>query len=163
CFFFFQAEDGIRDFHVTGVQTCALPILGVLDLARGRTARGVERGEPAAVLAVGESASERRDAVIDELGGAGPPEECRERVDVGHPARDPQLDRTGRLERAVVAEPAEAERGAARLAEAEESFGMLGEGAAMRRTIYRSHAKKLSCGQGRRRRPLAPETRARHT
>src|SRR5690606_40553430 len=27
-FFFFQAEDGIRDFHVTGVQTCALPIWG---------------------------------------------------------------------------------------------------------------------------------------
>src|SRR5207302_7517018 len=26
--FFFQAEDGIRDFHVTGVQTCALPISG---------------------------------------------------------------------------------------------------------------------------------------
>src|SRR5690606_40172978 len=26
---FFQAEDGIRDFHVTGVQTCALPILAV--------------------------------------------------------------------------------------------------------------------------------------
>src|SRR5690606_40021340 len=25
-FFFVQAEDGIRDFHVTGVQTCALPI-----------------------------------------------------------------------------------------------------------------------------------------
>src|SRR5690606_39673672 len=24
--FFFRAEDGIRDFHVTGVQTCALPI-----------------------------------------------------------------------------------------------------------------------------------------
>src|SRR5690606_39837202 len=24
--FFFQAENGIRDFHVTGVQTCALPI-----------------------------------------------------------------------------------------------------------------------------------------
>src|SRR5690606_41047088 len=28
CCFFFQAEDGIRDFHVTGVQTCALPIWG---------------------------------------------------------------------------------------------------------------------------------------
>src|SRR5439155_15082608 len=28
-FFFFQAEDGIRDGHVTGVQTCALPISGV--------------------------------------------------------------------------------------------------------------------------------------
>src|SRR5690606_41526642 len=27
-YFFFQAEDGIRDFHVTGVQTCALPIFG---------------------------------------------------------------------------------------------------------------------------------------
>src|SRR2546422_7206040 len=26
CFFFFQAEDGIRDVAVTGVQTCALPI-----------------------------------------------------------------------------------------------------------------------------------------
>src|SRR3712207_6859663 len=26
CFFFFQAEDGIRDIGVTGVQTCALPI-----------------------------------------------------------------------------------------------------------------------------------------
>src|SRR2546427_6229949 len=26
CFFFFQAEDGIRDLTVTGVQTCALPI-----------------------------------------------------------------------------------------------------------------------------------------
>ena len=29
-FFFFQAEDGIRDWSVTGVQTCALPILIVI-------------------------------------------------------------------------------------------------------------------------------------
>src|ERR1019366_9685102 len=29
-FFFFQAEDGIRDWSVTGVQTCALPISGEL-------------------------------------------------------------------------------------------------------------------------------------
>src|SRR3712207_8487484 len=28
CVFFFQAEDGIRDIGVTGVQTCALPISG---------------------------------------------------------------------------------------------------------------------------------------
>src|SRR6266446_156379 len=28
-FFFFQAEDGIRDYKVTGVQTCALPISGL--------------------------------------------------------------------------------------------------------------------------------------
>src|SRR5256885_10555114 len=27
-YFFFQAEDGIRDYKVTGVQTCALPICG---------------------------------------------------------------------------------------------------------------------------------------
>src|SRR5699024_12026209 len=27
-YFFFKAEDGIRDRNVTGVQTCALPILG---------------------------------------------------------------------------------------------------------------------------------------
>src|SRR5256885_17200974 len=30
--FFFQAEDGIRDYKVTGVQTCALPISKVRDL-----------------------------------------------------------------------------------------------------------------------------------
>src|SRR5690606_226928 len=36
--FFFQAEDGIRGFHVTGVQTCALPILANGDLEYlGRT------------------------------------------------------------------------------------------------------------------------------
>src|SRR5690606_39894167 len=31
----FQAEDGIRDFHVTGVQTCALPILKGKPIAVG--------------------------------------------------------------------------------------------------------------------------------
>src|SRR5690625_7604341 len=34
-YFFFQAEDGIRDGHVTGVQTCALPILvSIYDIGR---------------------------------------------------------------------------------------------------------------------------------
>src|SRR5256885_16349472 len=33
CFFFFQAEDGIRDYKVTGVQTCALPICGIYSTA----------------------------------------------------------------------------------------------------------------------------------
>src|SRR5256885_7845440 len=37
-FFFFQAEDGIRDYKVTGVQTCALPILQLV------VARPDERG-----------------------------------------------------------------------------------------------------------------------
>src|SRR5437016_14651386 len=37
CFFFFQAEDGIRDWSVTGVQTCALPIyVAEMDRAQGR-------------------------------------------------------------------------------------------------------------------------------
>src|SRR5688500_10018296 len=31
CCFFFQAEDGIRDYKVTGVQTCALPIFGPVE------------------------------------------------------------------------------------------------------------------------------------
>src|SRR2546430_4904532 len=33
-FFFFQAEDGIRDLTVTGVQTCALPISQRREAAR---------------------------------------------------------------------------------------------------------------------------------
>src|SRR5438876_7214569 len=42
--FFFQAEDGIRDGRVTGVQTCALPIsfeLGIDELLRGTAARAL--------------------------------------------------------------------------------------------------------------------------
>src|SRR5690606_41122760 len=40
--FFFQAEDGIRDFHVTGVQTCALPISAAPDLFRARSSLPAE-------------------------------------------------------------------------------------------------------------------------
>src|SRR5439155_199280 len=43
CFFFFQAEDGIRDGHVTGVQTCALPIS-----FRARGDRGTRGGDAGA-------------------------------------------------------------------------------------------------------------------
>src|SRR5207302_2950534 len=98
--FFFQAEDGIRDFHVTGVQTCALPISG-----RGRnpSARPLEisgRGEGITVLTVLDAEVVRRrcnddvDAVgrpllkhlhaIREVEAAGRSEigraSCRERV-----------------------------------------------------------------------------------
>src|SRR5690606_22070120 len=47
-FFFFQAEDGIRDFHVTGVQTCALPILwmgGDLEVRVFHPGSGHTRGD----------------------------------------------------------------------------------------------------------------------
>src|SRR3712207_7126570 len=41
--FFFQAEDGIRDIGVTGVQTCALPISNKHGLARFYPAEPGER------------------------------------------------------------------------------------------------------------------------
>src|SRR2546429_2147317 len=57
CFFFFQAEDGIRDVAVTGVQTCALPISQVpvhphplpagAAVQLAQIARPVEQREPA--------------------------------------------------------------------------------------------------------------------
>src|SRR5690606_40085055 len=43
--FFFQAEDGIRDFHVTGVQTCALPIYDLVAAALVVEAVDVAAGE----------------------------------------------------------------------------------------------------------------------
>src|SRR5690606_40551386 len=42
----FQAEDGIRDFHVTGVQTCALPIsltFAIFHRSTPVTNRGIQR------------------------------------------------------------------------------------------------------------------------
>src|SRR3989449_3911369 len=53
-FFFFQAEDGIRDVAVTGVQTCALPIWsGNL----GAAASGPLAGEPSVSAALSAGAS----------------------------------------------------------------------------------------------------------
>src|SRR6266545_7951804 len=47
CFFFFQAEDGIRDKLVTGVQTCALPICtDRYTLVRRRTRRPFAATQP---------------------------------------------------------------------------------------------------------------------
>src|SRR5690606_40653800 len=53
-FFFFQAEDGIRDFHVTGVQTCALPICGGDDLRMIGQAKVVVGAEVEHRTAVGQ-------------------------------------------------------------------------------------------------------------
>src|SRR5436305_9340538 len=52
--FFFQAEDGIRDADVTGVQTCALPILltvgnhSLVSLLTAARCSGSDHSEPAA-------------------------------------------------------------------------------------------------------------------
>src|SRR3712207_7981682 len=60
--FFFQAEDGIRDIGVTGVQTCALPILigvgvpqatAVADAAAARMRHFLETGDYVNVIADG--------------------------------------------------------------------------------------------------------------
>src|SRR5256886_12295589 len=91
-FFFFQAEDGIRDLTVTGVQTCALPISGqdlrtvqcqapgrfreglvVVDEQAQPADRGVERGEHVA------RPVRRGLAGRQEIGRASVGKECRSR------------------------------------------------------------------------------------
>src|SRR6478609_11602848 len=52
-FFFFQAEDGIRDKLVTGVQTCALPISGSATVRRTVATTAARHGvDPQLALAV---------------------------------------------------------------------------------------------------------------
>src|SRR5258707_282968 len=48
---FFQAEDGIRDIGVTGVQTCALPISCEFSLGPSRIRKSYTRGERPRALA----------------------------------------------------------------------------------------------------------------
>ena len=69
-FFFFQAEDGIRDIGVTGVQTCALPIYTVLVMLEGREDPWMGH------LSVKGKLSFILDFLIFEIGRAS----CRERV-----------------------------------------------------------------------------------
>src|SRR2546429_8778871 len=61
-FFFFQAEDGIRDVAVTGVQTCALPICEVP--WTGRVCRCVWRFSAARVIGVHDSGRRRRPGAL---------------------------------------------------------------------------------------------------
>src|SRR5258706_11848967 len=74
-FFFFQAEDGIRDWSVTGVQTCALPICAApvpLQAACESSAHSrLGLGEHELGDAVG--------IVCDEIGRASCREKCRSR------------------------------------------------------------------------------------
>src|SRR5688572_32158748 len=56
-FFFFQAEDGIRDLTVTGVQTCALPISGSTSTGGGEPAAVGLGAAPGAVAAGSEGAA----------------------------------------------------------------------------------------------------------
>src|SRR5690625_6389807 len=64
-FFFFQAEDGIRDGHVTGVQTCALPICDeVRDRIHIVTAPSGKRNLPKVQIVGNPEVLERRQAVL---------------------------------------------------------------------------------------------------
>src|SRR2546422_6897383 len=76
-FFFFQAEDGIRDVAVTGVQTCALPILEQVGLDedlpvgdRDDVGRNVRRDVPRLRLDDGERRERAAAHLVRELGGA---------------------------------------------------------------------------------------------
>ena len=68
-FFFFQAEDGIRDRLVTGVQTCALPIYIELD-GHGayRYLRPVVRAETPAPARPAPKLGEHTEAVLAGIG-----------------------------------------------------------------------------------------------
>src|SRR2546421_447880 len=74
-FFFFQAEDGIRDLIVTGVQTCALPICDQRALARREQVDAL-RPFPARRRVDLDLALERRVLIGEQIGRAS----CRERV-----------------------------------------------------------------------------------
>src|SRR3712207_9248177 len=86
-FFFFQAEDGIRDIGVTGVQTCALPISAAV-LDRGGTSSSNTSAAPATAPA---AAAPRHmplaavKAIPRRAGNRGPKigrASCRERVEI---------------------------------------------------------------------------------
>src|SRR5216684_7047508 len=79
-FFFFQAEDGIRDVAVTGVQTCALPISD--DLPQARAERAVRGHRPRALRGRGQAVH---------LGGG-----VRARPSRGAARRAPRLHPAGR-------------------------------------------------------------------
>src|SRR5690606_40156662 len=90
-FFFFQAEDGIRDFHVTGVQTCALPISEEMrrdddpeirsmaeEEIRAVQAQLAEQERKLQVLLLPSDPNDERNIFLEEIGRAS----CRERVEI---------------------------------------------------------------------------------
>src|SRR5229473_6359849 len=83
CVFFFQAEDGIRDKLVTGVQTCALPICNAPRGVPSGWPRGVGAECTAPGRSPGRVARDRRRGV-GATGGAG---ESRGPAGVGSRAR----------------------------------------------------------------------------
>src|SRR5687768_7955577 len=70
-FFFFQAEDGIRDVAVTGVQTCALPIFmfdinckGLLWCSQAAARQMIEQGRGGKIINLASQAGRRGEALV---------------------------------------------------------------------------------------------------
>src|SRR5688500_19977048 len=95
-FFFFQAEDGIRDYKVTGVQTCALPIFaegsrGVLyTMGQGLVGHVWQSGEPIFVADVAADPRTAQRGRAVEAGVHGRSEERR----VGKEGRERRAEKT---------------------------------------------------------------------
>src|SRR5205807_3930373 len=68
--FFFQAEDGIRDYKVTGVQTCALPISSASLTDDNLLRHTRSKGKPI-ILSTGMSTLEQIDRAVEVLGKQG--------------------------------------------------------------------------------------------
>src|SRR5690625_7982405 len=77
--FFLQAEDGIRDGHVTGVQTCALPIsIARAESREGARAQVTVRARRAPTARVSAPAAHQAVRALSENGRAS----CREREEI---------------------------------------------------------------------------------
>src|SRR2546427_6468587 len=82
-FFFFQAEDGIRDLTVTGVQTCALPIsLGANSVAMERT-RFLRPARAAEVATMCGSGCEASSELTQTMAGCAVRSSCGKKARVG--------------------------------------------------------------------------------
>src|SRR5690606_40867335 len=82
--FFFQAEDGIRDFHVTGVQTCALPIYSEMEAMFARMRALVGGGGRAAMVVPGHGTVTR---ILERLSEAEVP------ATAAQPGAEPEIGR----------------------------------------------------------------------
>src|SRR5690625_7470930 len=99
CFvFFFQAEDGIRDGHVTGVQTCALPI-SAPTYSRTRAATTlVTACPPEAPPRTGSDREQLHSARAKPWGsGAKRVEDCEQHPSPCHAAGDPRRARRAQI------------------------------------------------------------------
>src|SRR3989449_7453495 len=77
CFFFFQAEDGIRDVAVTGVQTCALPISMRIAVDQLERTAGRPDGPSATAIQVLAAETDRLERLAKEFAEFGRSEERR--------------------------------------------------------------------------------------